>query len=215
MNDLIPWINPIVTVNNNLTNEEVHHAFVRSINSKWELEAKNSGFTNDRIRFFNFVKTKHIEKLGLDKKRKRSDQQHKNENNGKHNRNRCNSNNSQGSQFNYDQNSQFSHGSSNHSSLCGNSNHRRNRVGLFHRGGGRHNKNNFQQKSFSEEGNNRGAGGGHRGRHRGGHNQDSYRGGHNQGDRRGFIQNSKSQPYHYSTKEFDMIARHDDVLSAS
>ena len=75
MNDIIPWIDPIVTIKNNLTNEEVCNAFTQSINSKLELEAKNSGFINDRIRVFSFAKTKNVEKLELDKKRKRSDQQ--------------------------------------------------------------------------------------------------------------------------------------------
>ena len=65
MNDLIPWIDPIVSVDNKLTNEEVCHAFAQSTTSKWELEAKNSGFTDDRIRFFNFSKTKHVEKCKI------------------------------------------------------------------------------------------------------------------------------------------------------
>ena len=52
VNDLIPWIDPIVIVNKKLTNEEVHHTLTQSISSKWELEAKNSGFVNDRIRIF-------------------------------------------------------------------------------------------------------------------------------------------------------------------
>ena len=63
MNDLLPSIDQVETVNNKLTNDDVSFAFTQSINSKWEVEAKTSGFVNDRIRVFNFIKTKLIEKI--------------------------------------------------------------------------------------------------------------------------------------------------------
>ena len=50
MSDLIPWIDPEDAINNKLTDDDVFFAFTQSINSKWELEAKNNSFVNERIR---------------------------------------------------------------------------------------------------------------------------------------------------------------------
>ena len=60
MNDMFPWIDPVVTVNNKLTNDHVFLAFTQPISPKWALEAKSNGFIDDRIRFFNFLRTKHV-----------------------------------------------------------------------------------------------------------------------------------------------------------
>ena len=52
MSDLPLWIDPAATTNSKLANYEIHRGLTQSINSSWELEAKNGGFLNDRIRFF-------------------------------------------------------------------------------------------------------------------------------------------------------------------
>ena len=44
MNDLIPWINPAATANDELASDETYHALIQSINSTWELEEKTEAF---------------------------------------------------------------------------------------------------------------------------------------------------------------------------
>ena len=62
MIDVFSWFDPAEKINGKLSNDGMLIALAQSLSLRCKLEAKENGFLSEGIKFFNFIKNKHVEK---------------------------------------------------------------------------------------------------------------------------------------------------------